>query len=187
MINLVYELMPKGQNPQTLLITCADNCVDAERITSSKVSELFIIRNVGNFIPPYHPSSLYSESAAIEFALTYLNITHIIICGHSHCTAMKACHAYDDIKLPHNLDQWIAQIRSQISFHSNTTIDEMAYRNILNQVENIKKYPIVQEKLQHQTLSIHAWFFDVDKNSIHEWDKHTHQFESIKQTELLYE
>ncbi len=195
MINLVgsdneqrtLELMPQGKKPHTLFVTCADNLTHATPVNPELPPDLFIIRNVGNFIPPYHPSAHYSEAAAIEFAFTYLNITDIVICGHSHCAAMKACHAFEDTNLPHNLDEWIEQIRSQISFHAQTTIDEMAYRNILNQVENIKKYPIVQKKLSRQTLTIHAWFFNVETNTVHEWDKHTHQFQTIKQTELLYE
>ena len=165
--------------PHTLFITCSDSAINPALLTSMEERELFVIRNIGNFVPPFHAKSSHSEAAAIEFALTYLDITDIVVCGHANCSAIKACQHGDDKTLPRTFNHWIAEIRSQLSFHAKTTINQISQRNILNQIENIKKYPAVQDKLQRGTLGLHAWFFDAEEDVMHEWDKSTQHFELI--------
>lgn len=172
---------PKSENwhPHTLFITCADSCLNPSEITATKPGEIFVIRNIGNFIPPYHPSSQFSEVAALEFALTYLDITDVIVCGHANCGAMRACQNYDHEKLSDGLDQWIGLIRSQVSFDDSTSIDELACKNVLNQLVNIQKYPFVQTQLAQNKLTFHAWFYDFKKSTVFEWNAKTNHFQQI--------
>ena len=84
----MFERLSQGQTPQILFITCSDSRIDPNLLTQTQPGELFIIRNVGNIIPPFGAINS-GEGAAIEYAVHALGIKDIIICGHSHCGAMK--------------------------------------------------------------------------------------------------
>jgi carbonic anhydrase len=77
------------QRPHTLFITCADSRIDPEQITQSGPGELFVTRNIGNLVPAYG-EMLGGVSAVIEYAVAALGVSHVVICGHSDCGAMKA-------------------------------------------------------------------------------------------------
>ena len=85
----LFEQLSKGQNPETLFITCSDSRIDPNLLTRSKPGDLFILRNAGNIVPQ-HSAASGGEAATIEFAVVALGVRDIIICGHSHCGAMKA-------------------------------------------------------------------------------------------------
>src|SRR4030066_522787 len=88
-----FKRLSKGQKPEVLFITCADSRVDPNLVTQSKPGELFIVRNVGNIIPPHDAiKDKNSVAAAIEFAVMVLKIKDIIVCGHSNCGAMEALY-----------------------------------------------------------------------------------------------
>ncbi|MFM7477512.1 MAG: carbonic anhydrase, partial [Microcystis aeruginosa] len=84
----LFEELSHGQKPRILFITCSDSRIDPNLITQAEVGELFVIRNAGNIIPPYGATN-GGEAASIEYAINALGIEQVIICGHSHCGAMK--------------------------------------------------------------------------------------------------
>lgn len=84
----LFERLAHGQTPETLFITCSDSRINPNLLTQTEPGELFILRNAGNIVPPYSTSQ-GGEAATIEFAVAGLNVRDIIICGHSHCGAMK--------------------------------------------------------------------------------------------------
>src|SRR6478735_5498866 len=105
---LFRKLSQDGQDPHTLFITCSDSRVLAELITQSKPGDLFVVKNVGNIVPPAGVTgSTNSTAAAIEFAVETLRVSDIVICGHSQCGAMTAL--LDDAptdRMPH-LREWL--------------------------------------------------------------------------------
>ena len=83
----LFEELSHGQHPRILFITCSDSRVDPNLITQAEVGEIFVIRTAGNIIPPFGAAN-GGEGAAIEYAISALDIEQVIVCGHSHCGAI---------------------------------------------------------------------------------------------------
>ena len=93
--SLYKKLAKEGQNPKAMIISCCDSRVHVTSIFGSEAGEFFIHRNIANLVPPYRSSSDYhGTSAAIEYAVTILNVSHLIVLGHSSCGGVNACFNY---------------------------------------------------------------------------------------------
>jgi carbonic anhydrase len=88
----LFERLAESQEPRTLFVTCSDSRIDPNLITHTQPGDLFVLRNAGNIIPAFGPTS-GGEVATIEFAVTGLDVGDIVVCGHSHCGAMKGAIA----------------------------------------------------------------------------------------------
>ena len=80
------KIATKGQNPETMVISCCDSRIHVTSMFGADKGEFFIHRNIANLIPPYNPDGdHHGTSAALEYAVKTLNISKIMILGHSHC------------------------------------------------------------------------------------------------------
>ncbi|MDB6016412.1 MAG: Carbonate dehydratase [Pedosphaera sp.] len=169
---LFKKLSKEGQNPHTLFITCSDSRVLAELITQSKPGDLFVVKNVGNIVPPASVrGSTNSTAAAIEFAVEALEVKDIVVCGHSQCGAMTALlgGGVDATKMPH-LSEWLTlanpvrDLMEKNYFHI-TDPDQRTMaagqENVLFSIENLHTYPAVARRLAEGTIRLHAWFFNI--------------------------
>lgn len=175
----LFEIINKKQDPHTLFIACSDSRLVPSLITSTDPGELFIVRNVGNFIPPYLLNANHAEAAAIEFALSSFEITDIVICGHANCGAMKACQGNHAETISGSLSTWIKGIKSQLDLNKALDLNDLARMNVMNQVANLKLYPLVAQKIAANSLKIHAWFYNLEENLVYEWNHHEMDFKSI--------
>src|SRR4029079_14656941 len=94
----LFERLAAGQHPDALLITCSDSRIDPSLIMQTKPGDLFVLRNAGNIMPRRGVGPTSGEQATIEFAIVDLGVKDIIVCGHSHCGAVKALLALHDIR-----------------------------------------------------------------------------------------
>jgi len=95
------SLVEYGQNPNVMLIACCDSRVDPAIVTGCEPGELFVTRNVANLVPPYEKDAGYhGTSAALEFGVTGLEVSDIIIFGHSHCGGIRTLMEAPDNKDP---------------------------------------------------------------------------------------
>jgi len=86
------RLATEGQRPRAMIISCCDSRVHATSIFGAEQGEFFIHRNIANLVPPYCPDgSQHGTSAAVEYAVTALNVSQLIILGHSNCGGVKGC------------------------------------------------------------------------------------------------
>lgn len=84
--NNIYEDLRAGQNPYAMVIACSDSRVDPVILLDATPGDLFVVRNVANLVPPYEPDGHYhGVSAALEYAVRYLRIGHIMVMGHARC------------------------------------------------------------------------------------------------------
>ena len=184
---LFRKLSQEGQKPHTLFITCSDSRVLAELITQSKPGDLFVVKNVGNIVPPATATgSTNSTAAAIEFAVDSLRVNDIVVCGHSQCGAMEALIAGlpPDNPLPH-LREWLAlaaPVRQvlQAEYHHLKNQAERttaaAEENVLFALENLRTYPVVQARLAEGSVRLHGWFFKIATAELFAFDPETKQF-----------
>ena len=187
---LFQKLSCEGQKPHTLFITCADSRVLAELVTQSKPGDLFVVKNIGNIIPPSHVlGSTNSTAAAIEFAVSVLHVSDIVVCGHSQCGAMTALldPAEKYSSTPH-LARWLelaTPVREILerNYRSLESPDDRATaaaeENVLFGLENLHTYPCVQERLANGTLRLHGWFFKIATAELFTFDPESRQFQPI--------
>src|SRR5579863_8716535 len=138
---LFRKLSRDGQNPHTLFITCSDSRVLAELITQSKPGDLFVVKNIGNIVPPSAVTgSTNSTAAAIEFAVETLRVSDIVICGHSQCGAMAALLGESQVgeRMPH-LREWLTLVEPvrEIVRTQYTHIADKQHRMDLAAAENV--------------------------------------------------
>jgi carbonic anhydrase len=175
----MFGELATGQFPDSLFIACSDSRVVPNTFASTDPGDLFVIRNVGNLIPPCDPhgvsTSDESEAAAIEFALQNLSVKNIIVCGHSECGAMRALiQGRRKVAAP-NLRSWLRHGDLALDLLKTgkapdsalSEANQLSQLNTLLQIENIKSYPIVQKRIDEGTLAVHAWWFDIGKADVY--------------------
>src|SRR3954464_1650803 len=113
-----FAQLALGQRPDALFIACSDSRVVPNLFASSDAGDLFVVRNVGNLIPPFAGGAADtaedSEAAAIDFALNSLPIRDIIVCGHSECGAMQAMVQGRPELGSHALKNWLRHADSSL-------------------------------------------------------------------------
>lgn len=182
-----FAKLALGQSPDTLFIGCSDSRVVPNLFASTDPGDLFVIRNVGNLIPPCQTnvqSSIGdSEAAAIEFALNQLKVSDIIICGHSECGAMHALvNGRKSVQTP-NLKKWLKHgegaLRNTSKFELSPTLvphNLLSQRNVLLQLEHLKTYPIVKKRIKAGQLRLHAWWFELSQADVYVFDNENRDF-----------
>lgn len=184
---LFRKLARQGQNPHTLFITCSDSRVLAELITQSQPGDLFVVKNVGNIVPPASVTgSTNSTAAAIEFAVEILHVADIVVCGHSQCGAMETLmNPLPPLRTMPNLDEWlrvagpvrrIIQQEYKHLAHDAERTTAAAEENVLFALENLHSYPSVQQRLADGSLHLHGWFFKIASAELFAFDPELNQF-----------
>jgi len=168
-----FRQLAEGQSPSALFVSCSDSRVDPSLITQSGLGELFVLRNAGNMVPPYGASN-GGESAAIEYAVSVLGVQDIVVCGHSHCGAMKALlHPESTDKLP-LVRSWLAHAEATRQLiaenyadrHGDDLLEVTVQEHALMQIENLQTHPCVAAKLQRGQLTLHAWVYRLESGEI---------------------
>lgn len=187
--NLFHRLSREGQKPHTLFITCSDSRVLAELITQSKPGDLFVVKNIGNIIPPAEPEGACSSTgAAIEFAIEALGVSDVVVCGHSQCGAMAALMSGNiPPELPH-LGKWISLASSvrelihekyQHLASSEARLRAAEEENVLFSLERLQTYPCVARRIEKGELRLHGWFFKIATAELFAYDPEEKQFKPI--------
>ncbi len=184
----LFEQLSHAQNPEVLFITCSDSRIDPCLITQSQPGELFVIRNVGNIIPAYGtPNS--GEAAGIEYAVQALGIKDIVVCGHSHCGAMKGLLQIGNLaqQMPLVYD-WLRQyaeptrrlvLDNYQDYPSDKQLKIAIEQNVLTQIENLETYPAIRSKLHGGKLTLHAWIYEIESGEVFAYDASTGEFKLL--------
>ncbi len=179
----MFERLASGQHPEALFITCSDSRIDPNLLTQTKPGEIFTLRNAGNIVPPSGVDS-GGEEATIEYAVAVLGVRHIIVCGHSHCGAMKATlhpETLDDLPA---VAVWLrhaeaARARVLETWHGAADEDLLAHLTELNartQLGNLRTHPAVAAKLSAGEVELHAWVYHIHAGTVAAYDEARGEF-----------
>jgi carbonic anhydrase len=166
-------LVDDGQHPTTLFIGCSDSRLVPYLLTGSGPGELFLVRNVGAFVPPYDGSKGYhGTAAAIEFAVLNLNVSRIVVCGHSHCGGIRAL--YGEVPAAaKNLASWLELGREAalpVAELGPEVLRRTEQRAVVLQLERLMEYPMVRERVEARTLTLHGWHYVIEDGEVHVFD-----------------
>ena len=166
-------LVDDGQHPLTLFIGCSDSRLVPYLLTGSGPGELFLVRNVGAFVPPYDQShGFHGTAAAIEFAVLNLQVQRIVVCGHSHCGAIRAL--YGEVPAAaQNLARWLELGREAVlpvAEPGAEVLHRTEQRAVVLQLERLMAYPMVRDQVEAGRLSLHGWHYVIEDGEVHVFD-----------------
>ncbi|MWA15730.1 carbonic anhydrase [Streptomyces sp. BA2] len=185
-----FQALGAGQSPEALFITCSDSRVVPTLITGARPGELFELRTAGNVVPPYpsrnsrnsrnshdsrddvsRESRPMSEAATIEYAVCVLGVRDIVVCGHSHCGAVGALLRGEDLSAVPAVRDWLdhsvppdAPLRTLVP--ASADVAEAVQTHVLAQVERLRAYPCVTERIDDGSLNLHAWYYEVHTGAV---------------------
>jgi carbonic anhydrase len=163
-----FKDLSKGQNPEVLYIGCSDSRVTAEELMGAKPGEAFVHRNIANMVSNLDLSSM----SVINYAVVYLNVKHIVVCGHYYCGGVKAAMDSADLGI---LNPWLRNIRDVYRIHKKElaaiTDEEAKYKrlvelNVQEQCINVLKTAEVQHAYRTRGISVHGWVFDIHSGKL---------------------
>lgn len=172
------SLVKDGQHPTILFIGCSDSRLVPYMLTGTGPGELFLVRNVGAFVPPYDGSAGYhGTSAAIEFAVLNLKVSRIIVCGHSHCGGIRALYEEVDPQA-RNLKAWLELAREAVLPVQVTpeALRRTEQRAVVLQLERLMGYPMVRKQVEAKAVTLHGWHYVIEDGEIHVFDVKQGQF-----------
>ena len=178
----LFKRLVDGQAPDALFITCSDSRIAPNLITQTNPGDLFIVRNAGNLVPPWGIDS--GEAATIEYALECLDVSDVIICGHTHCGAMSAILRPETIAELPAMKRWLTYAegtRRVLAKHygkldADALLDVCTEENVMCQIENLRTHPSVMAKLAARELTLHAWIYDIETGAVHAFSDEQGQF-----------
>ena len=181
-LRATFQRLAQGQEPVALLVACSDSRIVSSLLLGTEPGDLFEVRTVGNLVAPAAPGGEASvgdrsEAAAIEYALLALEVHHVIVLGHSGCGAMKAVTSGHLPKGAPNLERWLDHARaSRAKLERSPRIDpalppedRLSQANVLQQLEHIRSYALVAERLGRGDLELYGGWFEVATADLHVW------------------
>lgn len=184
------QVAREGQKPHALFITCADSRIDPEMITQSGPGEIFVARNIGNLVPAYG-EMLGGVSAIVEYAVAALQVSHVVVCGHTDCGAMIGLlHPKKVDKFPivkswlHNADAALSVVRSRnTAADEPAALDQLIEENVILQMNHLRTHPSVAGRLAQGALALSGWVYDIGQGIVRVYDEEQHKFHPMTRDE----
>ncbi|MEM9054029.1 MAG: carbonic anhydrase [Pseudomonadota bacterium] len=181
-----YRELGKGQDPDVMVIACADSRVEPAEIFATAPGQLFVVRNVANLVPPYEETDgLHGVSAALEFAVTALKVKHIVIMGHASCGGVGASlSAAKDKPVGQFIAPWVKlldEARDEVLAEgvedAQTALEHAGIRASLS---NLMTFPFVQDAVEAGQLNLHGTWFSIGPGELRWYSPKTGVFETIE-------
>lgn len=187
-----FEELGQQQNPHTLFIGCSDSRVVPHLLTQTVAGELFVVRNIANLVPYYkkHSDTFLATSAVIEYAVNQMNVSNIVVCGHSNCGGCAALYQDKELKnLPHT-KKWLELAspvkeiveekiaKNKIRIEERSSITEKL--NVVEQISHLMKYPYIRKRIKDGRLTIMGWYYHIEEGEIYNYDKRLKRFVRVE-------
>lgn len=185
----LYRDLQCKQSPKTLLIGCSDSRVDPALLTDCAPGELFVIRNVANLVPPYEEGVTHQGvTSAIEYAVMDLEVSQVIVLGHSGCGGINAL--FNGRKPRNRVDfvgkwmqiaepakKYVQSVLGHRPLDAQLRACEMA--SILVSLENLMRFPFIKERVEAGELALHGWYFCLSEGALYDFDPETGHFRPL--------
>ena len=178
-----------GQSPKVMVIACSDSRVDPAQIFGARPGEMFVVRNVANLVPPFETGGgRHGVSAALEFAVTQLQVEEIIVMGHGFCGGCAAALTgqFDDAEPGegHFIASWIqllAPARDKVRREHPGELDRKAFQAMEMEavrisLDNLRTFSWVREREADGRLALHGAFFAISDGVLHLLDESSGRF-----------
>lgn len=181
----LYEaLAGQGQAPKVMFIGCSDSRVVPELITGTDPGDLFVMRNVGNIVPPFGTGEA-GPGATIEYAILHLAVEHLVVCGHTGCGGIHALeHALDWSREAH-LARWIENARTaQTAVQAGGLPPEERHlatvrENVLLQLDHLRSYDAVRDAEGSGRLALHGWVYHLESGALERFDPENRSWQEL--------
>ena len=180
------QLAYEGQKPETMVIACCDSRTVPETIFDTNPGEIFVMRNVANLVPPFHPDKEYhATSAALEFAVQSLKVKNIVVLGHARCGGIKSALDLDGKPLSSVdfIGKWmglltpaaeaVATNTLMTSSERQTALERISIRYSIN---NLRTFPWIKRREDQGKLALHGAWFDIATGELWIMDRRTGDF-----------
>lgn len=180
-----YGELGNGQDPDVMVIACADSRVEPAEIFAAQPGQLFVVRNVANLVHNSGSSEVaHSVASAVEFAVTALKVKHIVVLGHASCGGVKASlSAANGQPVGSFIAPWVEaleQTRDQVletaPEDSQTALE---HAGIGASLDNLMSYDFVRDAVTAGTLQLHGAWFKIGPAELHWRDPATGVFEMV--------
>ena len=192
--NYAYEVeewrkLAEGQRPRTMIVACSDSRVDPATIFAASPGELFVVRNVANLVPPFSNDTLHhGTSAALEFAVSTLEVEQIVVMGHGECGGIHAClDAARGGPVSYFIGPWVeiaAPARDEI-LRTRDWISDRDARLALERasirlsLENLGTFPFVREAIDKRGLRLDGAWFAIAEGELYWLDRESQEFRRV--------
>jgi len=165
----LFSKLGKGQSPEVLWLGCADSRIPETTICDCKPGDIFVHRNIANVIG----SNDLNSASVIEFAVGFLKVQRIIVCGHTKCGGANA--ALGDADLGETLNTWLAPVRELRKKHKaelealpdqEAQANRLAELNVFKSIETVNSYKVVQDAMRERGLTVHPVIYDIPQGEL---------------------
>ena len=175
--------LAEGQRPKVMIIACSDSRVDPTQIFDSKPGEIFVVRNVANLSPPFETEpGHHGVSAALEFAVTQLEVGEILVMGHGSCGGCAAALTgqFDEAEhgAGHFIAEWVEllrqardEVRERHSALDAAAFRDMEWETVKVCLANLRTFPWISEREQDGHLKLHGAHFSIAEGRLYVLDE----------------
>jgi carbonic anhydrase len=179
----LFRKLAKKQWPRVLFITCADSRIVSSLITGTGPGDLFVERNPGNIVPVYKKIPV-GVSASIEYAVEVLQVSDVVVCGHSDCGAVKGILHPEKLSAVPAVKRWLGfgdkarkmLLRRPGNLTEPQQLELLTQLNVMVQMEHLKTHPSVARRLRKRNISLHGWVYRIHDGEILQLDPRTGNF-----------
>ncbi|KAH7446001.1 hypothetical protein KP509_01G032300 [Ceratopteris richardii] len=178
----LVKTLAEGQQPPYMIIACCDSRVDPCTVLNLGPGEAFVLRNIGNMVPPYSSEKACSSAAsAMEFAVLFLKVKHLVVIGHSQCGAVRALMGMEDDgsnAFSEFIEDWVliskGASKKVKDMHRSSPFEEQCTsceKEVINtSLLNCLSYPFVRQRMASGELTLHGGYYDFINNQFESWD-----------------
>jgi carbonic anhydrase len=179
-----WSQLAEGQSPRVMVIACSDSRVDPAQIFDSGPGRMFVVRNVAALVPPYETTGgHHGVSAALEFAVTQLEVEEVVVMGHGFCGGCAAALTgqFDDAAHGegHFIADWIELLRharDKVRAEHGEDFRAMELEGVRVSLANLRTFPWVHERESDGRLKLHGAYFAISDGVLHLLDESTGEF-----------